>query len=578
MTIRTAAPGQAGGAADPAARRPPVLLPALAGLLCGGLTLAVADLVAGLAGRRVAPSATPLLAVGGAFVDRTPGWLKDFAIATFGANDKLALLTGMALTVAALSAVAGVLGRRSAGAAVAVVLALGAVAAAAAATRPDATALSALPSVVGVLAGAACLVAVTAPLRHGRRPRRRTKHPVAVPHSAPEGTGPQVAVPQAAALQAAVPESPVGGSDGPEGGPAAPASVRRRGVLGGLAITAALTAAAGGAGRILAARRGEGLGPAGVTLPRPAQRAPAIPGTAQVDVPGVTPFVTPNRDFYRVDTALAIPALDAGTWRLRLHGQVERPVELTYADLLAMPSVERTITLTCVSNEVGGTLAGTATWLGVPLAAVLERAGVRPDADMLLSRSSDGFTASTPLAAVLDGRDALLAVGMNGATLPRRHGFPVRMVVPGLYGYVSATKWLVDLEVTRFDRAAAYWTDRGWAPRAPIKTFSRIDVPRPLARVRAGRVTVAGVAWAQRRGIQAVEVRVDGGPWRAARLATAVSPDTWRQWTWAWDATPGTHTLEVRSTDGTGATQPQDRRPPKPDGATGWHSVVVSVI
>jgi DMSO/TMAO reductase YedYZ molybdopterin-dependent catalytic subunit len=240
--------------------------------------------------------------------------------------------------------------------------------------------------------------------------------------------------------------------------------------------------------------------------------------------------------------------------------------------------VERDITLTCVSNEVGGTLAGNATWLGVPLTTLLERAGVQPGADMVLSTSSDGFSASTPLATLLDGRDAMVAVGMNGSPLPPVHGFPARMVVPGLYGYVSATKWLVDLEVTRFDRAQAYWTRRGWAAQAPIKTFSRVDVPRPLSRVKAGPTAVAGVAWAQHRGVRAVEVRVDGGAWQAARLADEASVDTWRQWVWTWDAVPGTHTLEVRSTDGTGAVQPEDRRPPKPDGATGWHSVVVSVI
>jgi DMSO/TMAO reductase YedYZ molybdopterin-dependent catalytic subunit len=349
-------------------------------------------------------------------------------------------------------------------------------------------------------------------------------------------------------------------------------------VLQVLAGTAGATAVAGAGGRVAAARAGAGLGPADVTLPAAAQRAAAIPGGAALDVPGVTPFVTPNADFYRIDTALVVPRVDAAAWRLRLHGLVDREVELSYRDLLALPLVERTVTLTCVSNEVGGVLAGNATWLGLPVATLLERAGVQPGADMVLSTSSDGFTASTPLETLLDGRDALLAVGMNGAPLPPEHGFPVRMVVPGLYGYVSATKWLVDLEVTRFDRVEAYWTRRGWAAQAPIKTFSRIDVPRPLTRVRAGRTAVAGVAWAQHRGVRAVQVRVDGGPWQAARLADEASVDTWRQWVWTWDATPGTHTLEVRSTDGTGALQPEERRPPKPDGATGWHSVVVSVI
>jgi sulfite oxidase len=296
-----------------------------------------------------------------------------------------------------------------------------------------------------------------------------------------------------------------------------------------------------------------------------------------VGVAGVTPFVTPAPDFYRIDTALSVPRLDATRWRLRLHGLVDRELELSLPDLLGMPLVQRTITLTCVSNEVGGTLAGNAQWLGVPVRTLLERAGVRPSADMVLSSSSDGFTASTPLAALTDGRNALLAVGMNGAPLPYEHGFPARMVVPGLYGYVSATKWLVDLEVTRFDRRQAYWTERGWAPQAPIRTFSRIDVPRPFARVAAGPVAVGGVAWAQQRGIRSVQVRVDGGDWEDARLGGVPGSDTWRQWAWTWEAVPGLHRLEVRATDALGATQPETRRPPKPDGATGWHSVTVTV-
>jgi len=539
-------PGTTPGAARPR-RGTPTVLAAGCGLAAGALTLAVADAVAGL----VAPSSSPVLAVGATFIDLTPGWLKDFAISTFGTNDKLVLLGSMAAVIAALSAAAGVVARRHPRAGAALVVALGVVAVLAAVTRPDATALAAVPALVGVLTGVIALLAACAPLRRaGLHPSTTDGDPTADDAADPAG-----------------------------GAPGAGWPMRRRRVLVGIAGTAGAAVVAGGTGRALAARISAGaLGPEGVALPIPADRAPAIPGGAQVDVPGATRFVTRNADFYRIDTALVVPRLDASTWKLTVRGQVDRAVELSYRDLLAMPMVERTITLTCVSNEVGGILAGTATWLGVPIADVLQRAGVQAGADMVLSRSSDGYTASTPLSALLDGRDALLAVGMNGAPLPAEHGFPVRMVVPGLYGYVSATKWLVDLDVTRFDRAEAYWTRRGWEPQAPIKTFSRIDVPKPLARVPAGRVAVAGVAWAQHRGVRAVQVRVDGGPWQAARLADEASIDTWRQWLWSWDATPGTHTLEVRSTDGTGATQPQERRPPKPDGATGWHSVVVSVI
>jgi sulfite oxidase len=307
-----------------------------------------------------------------------------------------------------------------------------------------------------------------------------------------------------------------------------------------------------------------------------------VPAGSQVALAGMPAFVTPNAEFYRVDTNLAVPRVDAATWTLRLHGMVESDLRLDYDELLRSGLVERWVTLTCVSNEVGGRLAGNARWLGLPLTRLLERAGLRPGADMLLSTSVDGYTCSTPLSALTDGRDALLAVGMNGRPLPAEHGFPARMVVPGLYGYVSATKWVTDLEVTRFDRAEAYWTRRGWAEQAPIKTFSRIDVPSSFAKVRAGTVAVGGTAWAQHRGIDAVQVRLDGGPWRATDLGAELrgpggAADTWRQWRWDWDAAPGNHTLQVRAVDATGAAQTDTRRPPKPDGATGWHSVTVQV-
>jgi hypothetical protein len=256
---------------------------------------------------------------------------------------------------------------------------------------------------------------------------------------------------------------------------------------------------------------------------------------------------------------------------------VDNEVELDFTDVLQRRLIERRITLTCVSNEVGGDLAGNATWLGVPLAELLDEAGVQEGADALLSTSADGFTAGTPIAAIADGRDAMLAIGMNGEPLPIIHGFPARMVVPGLYGYVSATKWVTDIEVTRFDDVTAYWTDRGWAEQAPIKTASRIDVPESFAKLDAGTHAVAGVAWAQDRGIEKVEVRVDDGDWVEARLGTEDGQDSWRQWVYEWDAGPGSHTLEVRATDQTGETQTEDETPPRPDGATGWDSRTVTV-
>ena len=264
-------------------------------------------------------------------------------------------------------------------------------------------------------------------------------------------------------------------------------------------------------------------------------------------------------------------------WRLRIHGRVARPLTLTYEQLLARPMIERYVTLACVSNEVGGDLIGNAKWLGVRVKDLLLEAGPLSGADQVVGRSIDGFTAGTPTELLLDGRDAMLAVGMNGEPLPIDHGFPVRMVVPGLYGYVSATKWLTELELTSFADYSAYWVPRGWAALGPIKTESRIDTPRNGATIRRAEVTVAGVAWAQHRGISRVEVRVDGGAWQPATLAAVPSVDTWRQWSWTWRTTPGKHRLTVRATDNAGVTQTARQAPPAPNGASGWHSITVSV-
>jgi hypothetical protein len=294
-------------------------------------------------------------------------------------------------------------------------------------------------------------------------------------------------------------------------------------------------------------------------------------------VPGLGPFFTPNERFYRVDTALLVPAVMAEDWRLRVHGMVDREITLDFEQLLSRPLIERDITLTCVSNPVGGRYAGNARWIGAPLRDLLLEAGPDPGADQIVSRSVDGFTLGTPTAVAIDGRDALLAVAMNGEPLPLEHGFPVRMVVPGLFGYVSATKWVVDIELSRFDAFDPYWIRRGWAERAPVKTMSRIDTPTPFTDLRAGEVAIAGVAWAQHVGIERVEVSVDGGQWATAELAAEDTVDTWRQWVHRWDATPGDHRLRVRATDGTGVTQTAERAEPFPDGATGHHEIVVRV-
>lgn len=352
-------------------------------------------------------------------------------------------------------------------------------------------------------------------------------------------------------------------------------SRRRFLALGGGLAAAALVS--GTIGRALLDRVSVAAARAKVLLPRPRRPASPVPAGSSFAVAGIAPLITPNDRPYRVDTTLNVPQVDPDRWRLRVHGRVDHPFELTFAEVLAMPMVEEHVTLACVSNEVGGPYIGTAKWLGVPLPALFERAGVQRGADQIVGRSVDDFTVGFPTAAALDGRTALLAVGMNGEPLPVKHGFPARLVVAGLYGYVSATKWITELEATTFAAYDAYWVPRGWAQQAPIKTESRIDVPRGGASVAAGPVAVAGVAWAPTRGIEAVEVQIDGRPWKRAQLAAAVSKETWRQWRYEWHAGRGSHEIRVRATDGTGRRQTADEAPPPPNGATGYHTVVVEV-
>jgi DMSO/TMAO reductase YedYZ molybdopterin-dependent catalytic subunit len=377
---------------------------------------------------------------------------------------------------------------------------------------------------------------------------------------------------------------PLAPPPGEPGGPAEPARPGRRVVLTAAAGAAAGVALIGGAwwqarGPQPASSGTAGpAGPAGSVPPLPTPvSAASLPAGVEVGVDGVVPFRVDAEEFFQIDTTRGLPRIDAARWQLRIHGLVDRELTIDYASLLRRELVERDLTLCCVSNEVGGDLIGNAAWLGTPIAPLLREAGVRPEADMVLSRSSDGWTASTPLEALTDARDSLLAVGMNGEPLPARHGYPVRMVVPGLYGFVSATKWVVELKVTRFDADTAYWSTRGWSDHGPIKLSSRIDVPRYNATPRAGEVAVGGVAWAPGVGVRAVEVSVDGGPWQPARLGAAAGLDTWRQWVFTWSAAPGRHTLAVRATDAAGRVQTGDRAPVAPDGATGWHTIEVTV-
>jgi len=346
--------------------------------------------------------------------------------------------------------------------------------------------------------------------------------------------------------------------------------LQRAAVLGGVAVGAALASRPLGR-RLLAGD----ISRAQVHIPAPATTPSPVSGTT-LDVPGLTPLITPNPRFYRVDTAFVVPQISAQEWRLRIHGMVDREIEIDFHELLSRPLIERDIALTCVSNRVGGHLAGNARWVGVPLKPLLQEAGVRTAATQIIGRSPDGMTIGTPTAIALDGRDSMLAVQMNGQPLPVEHGFPVRMIVPGLYGYESATKWLVDLELTT-EEVSAYWVQRGWWKSVLIRTESRIDTPASGAHLAAGRIPVAGVAWAQHRGIEGVEVRVDSGVWEKAALGPDVGIDGWRQWVWDWPASPGNHTIEARATDGTGATQTASTRKPFPSGATGWPRVAVTV-
>ncbi|MGS2647309.1 molybdopterin-dependent oxidoreductase [Streptosporangium sp. LJ11] len=558
-------------------RRMPLWASALIGLVSGAVAVGVSLFAAGL----VKPAAFPVVAVGNSVVDLTPAPLKEWAIRTFGESDKTVLLAGILLILAAVAAALGRAAVRDLRYGTAGLAVFGLIGVAAVLTRPGSGPMDVVPTLAGV--GAAMLA-----LRWLVRRALVPADDPAVSYGgvsgavgaagAALGTGP-------AQLRPVTPESP------PEAGehlePSTPSVMRagndlrafdRRGLLTGAVGGVALAGVAGLAGRAFSGRAEVSAARGSVTLPPPVKPLPALPAGVDLRIKGLSPFVTPNNDFYRVDTALVVPQVDPRDWTLTIHGMVDRPVELTFADLMKRAVVEADVTLCCVSNEVGGPYIGNARWLGVSLAGVLRDAGVRKDADMLLSTSADGWTAGTPVDVVMDGRDALLAFGMNGRPLPVDHGFPVRQVVPGLYGYVSATKWVTDIKVTRFDQDEAYWTPRGWSAKGPIKTESRIDLPRDGATVPAGKTVVAGVAWAQHKGVDAVEVRVDRGQWRRARLAEAPTADTWRQWVLDdWDATPGSHTIEVRATDATGYTQTGDRVPIAPDGATGWHTITVEV-
>ena len=510
----------------------------LAGAGCGILAAAAGLGVAeGVAALLSVPS--PVVAVGQQMIDLAPPFLKDFAVETFGENDKAVLVIGVVAVLGLVAAVAGAIGVTRPRLAVTIAAGLGVVGLVAAYYG----ATVAVPAMQRLLPGLAALVVSAGGLSvllrtfTTNRPAART---VADDNEAQH-------------------------------------IVDRRAFLGAAAAIGAL----GLIGGAFAKFGRNTIDISAVDIPVPAEVLPAMPAaTAFTDIEGLTPFLTPLDEFYRVDTALTVPQVDSTTWQLRIHGLVDKEITLTYDELLARELIESDVTLTCVSNEVGGPYIGNARWTGTPIQTLLEEAGIQDGADAVLSTSTDGMTIGTPIEALTDGRGAIIAVAMNGEPLPADRGFPARMVVPGLYGYVSATKWLVDLEVTRFADFEAYWTPRGWAEQAPIKVSSRIDVPGSFQKFDQGEIIFAGIAWAQNVGIEAVEVSIDGGEWQAADLTQELSINTWRQWRFAWDATgaaSGNHEVKVRATNQAGETQTEEQVPPRPDGATGWHSIVFGV-
>lgn len=510
----------------------PKLSSFVAGLLAALGGTAAGHLVAALTN----PASSPVLAVGTAVINLTPTPVKVWAVRELGTADKPVLI-GSVLVVALLFAgVAGLVARRRFGLGVAMLMLLVALAGLAALVQPAAGPLDALPAVATAVVGLAVLAYLT---------------------RASGGTGTRTA------------------TDG-EPGPGA----TRRGFLVGAGGTALLAAVVGGGGQLLV-RAKERI--TDIALPAARRPLAALPDGLETQYDAITPFQTPNGDFYRVDTNLTVPSVDVEGWSLTIDGDVDREVSLTFDDLMQMDVVEKDITMTCVSNEVGGNLVGSARWLGVPLQGVLDRAGIDgTKADQILSTAVDGFTISTPLDVALDGRDTLVAFGMNGQPLPREHGFPVRLLTPGIYGYVGSTKWVERLTLTTYADQEAYWTKRKWATDAPIRLSSRIDTPKALNNLGAGTTVIGGVAWAQPDGIEKVEVRIDDGEggaeeWQEARLGPDAGSVYWRQWFLPWEATPGTYSLAVRATNTRGETQTAERATPFPAGSTGIQEVVVTV-
>ncbi len=507
----------------------------VSGALAAAVALAVGEFLSSFGGHEQSLIAS----VGSSFVDQFAAVLKNIAVAIFGTSDKAALVIGIVFVSMLAGAALGTATTRRAWVGPAGFAAFGAFGLYAGVADPQTNKAAVVLAAVGATAaGIATLWMLLRIAATGTAPVSTSARPTVTEH------------------------------------PTNPAATRRAffGWAGAASVFAIGITAAGraisGPSKAEAARSGVKLPSVGGT--GTAAGTTTVPANAPMGVAGLSPYYVPNADFYRIDTAIVVPQVDPSTWTLKITGMVDHPYELTLDDILALPQVEEPVTLQCVSNDVGGDLVGNAKWQGVPLKAILEKAGVQAGATQIVSKSIDGWTCGFPTATGLDGRTALLAVGMNGEPLPIPHGFPARLVVAGLYGYVSATKWITEIRLTKWEDFDGYWIPRGWSKEGPIKTASRIDVPRPGASVQAGPTKIAGVAWAPSRGITKVEVQVDDGPWQTARLGEVASKNTWVQWVLEWDATSGDHSIQVRATDTTGETQTSTFAPPEPNGSTGW--------
>jgi len=533
----------------------PAWLYAFFGVLAAAFGVAIGTLFAAF----IEPAYAPIEVVASTAIDIPPAVVKEWATSTFGTASKSVVVGVVTVTVIVVSAWAGVSARLRPRFGIQVMLVAGVVGAVAALLRPVDAFLAPLPSLV---AGVAAALALWLLLR--------------------------LAQPDATGAPESVPDMPTDGlkevSPGYQDLPgreslgmsAEVQSVSRRGVLLGIGGVVVVGGAALASARWLTTRASAVASRVAAVLPSPTEVLPPLPASVQAPVPGMTPFVTPNADFYRIDTAVIVPQVTAEEWTLSFDGMVRRPFTITYAELLEMPMVERDVTIMCVSNPIGGDLIGTARWLGTPLLPLLERAGIEPGADQLFSISIDGWTCSTPLDGLAE-REPLLAIAMNGEPLPIEHGFPVRMIIPGLYGFISATKWVTQITATTYAADPAYWTVRGWATDAPVLTGSRIDLPDGSLSV--GQTAIGGVAWAMDGdGISRVEVSIDDGPWQDAQLAEQPNPRTWRQWWLEWEATPGRHSIAVRATNGLGETQTSEVAEVVPSGATGYDVGIVDVV